>query len=154
RPGANGSQGGRDIGTYLTQWSRGGFMDGYQQFADIAGKGPFAGEQFVEDHTQAEDVAGRRKMACSACLLRREIEAGAKDFAGLGEPVFLFIERESQTEIGDDDLPLFIAQQVGGLEIAMDNAQIVGMLQSARDLGNQLGRVALGEAPAGMQFLA
>ena len=95
------------------------------------------GEELVEDEAERVDVAARRDFAAGE-LLGRHVggRAGAQRFAG----------RSRQAEIGDADPAVAVEHDVGGLQIAMDDAAIVRRGQARAHLPRDLDRAVLRKA--------
>ena len=118
---------------------------------EIAGlEGPRAGEEFVQQHAKAVDVGARVDvLAGQAELLRTHVggradelpEAGGEGLLGQG-----LLDRLGNTEVDDFRGRPAILQRdeyVRRLEVAMDDAFLVRVLNGAADLDEQ-GRPARG----------
>ena len=107
--------------------------------ARVAAERPAAGQQLVEDDAQAEDVrAAVDPVPLAPGLL------GAHVGGRPGEPgslaVVLVLQR--QPEVGHAGLPWSVDQDVRGLDVAVDQAPGVGVVQRLGDGRHQLGRLA------------
>ncbi len=72
--------------------------------------------------------------------LRGHVADGADDVAGLRQVVAALVL--DQAEVGDPQLPGAVEQQVGRLDVAVDDAQVVGVRQSLGHLHPQPGHAA------------
>ena len=93
-------------------------------------------QQLIQGHAQCIDVAPRLRAAIEP--LRRHEAHGADDVAGLGQSVFS-LERLGQAEIGDPDVSPGVEQEVGGLDVAVEYALLVGVGQGFGDLAADAG---------------
>ena len=103
-----------------------------------------AGQQLVEDHAQGVDVGTgvdihRRRVG----LLRRHVSRSADDRAGVGEALLGELEFGRFGDAEVDDLRRGPAvdlgdQDVGGLQIAVDDPLLVGVLDRLADGHEQL----------------
>ena len=69
-------------------------------------------------------------------LLRGDVAEGANEVATAGDGVVLRLHL-GEAEVGDPDRPREIEQQVGGLHVAVQNAEVVGMFQSQGHVDDQ-----------------
>ena len=100
----------------------------------------------VEDGAERVDVGARPDRADVARrLLGRHVVGRAEDVAGLTQPI-LSIQLLGQAEVGDLRLTIGREQDIGGLEVAMNDAVLMGMLHGAGQLFDQRCRLARGEA--------
>ena len=102
----------------------------------------------VEDRPQAVDVGGRRDRAAAPDgLLGGHVGGRAQDRAGDGQ-ARVGLDPLGQAEVGDVGLALGVEQDVGRLQVAVQDAALVGVVDGLGDLGDQprggprVGRVA------------
>ena len=96
-----------------------------------------ARQQGVEDGAQAVDVGRRRDRAATAQrLLRGHVGGRPHDRAGLGQ-LDALLEPLGQAEVGDVRLALLVQQDVRRLEVAVQDAPLVGVLDGLGHLGQQ-----------------
>ncbi len=112
----------------------------------IAAERKLAGEQLEEDHAEAVNIASAVGLVAFAARLlgghvRRSAEHAAVDRERELAGVAL-----GQAKIHDVRLAFEIDHHVARLEIAMDDALLVGIVQGAGDLSAKLGGLARGEA--------
>ena len=99
-----------------------------------------------ENRFQCDDLEKRRAERIEVSAMIEEhllagnlfgtgVADGAHQIAGSREVLFRMQMR--QPEIGDPQIAMRIDQQVGGLDVAMDDALIVGVFQSLRGLRHQ-----------------
>ena len=90
-----------------------------------------AGEQGVEHGAQAVDVGRRGDLAPRAGdLLGRHVRRRAQDQAGLRDPAVV-LEAAGQAEVGDVGPALAVEQDVGRLQVAVEDAAQVGVVDGA-----------------------
>src|SRR6202042_1144145 len=88
----------------------------------VAAERGSAGQQGVEDRAQAVDVAGGGDGATAAgSLLGGHVRGRAKDGAGLGD-LDVSLDLLGQAEVGDVWAALGVDQDVGWLEVAVEDA--------------------------------
>jgi hypothetical protein len=95
-----------------------------------------------------EDEPQRVEIAAEGDLFAGELLRG--HVGGRPHPHVPFLHVRGQTrqaEIGDADLPLPIDHDVGGLQVAVDHALVVGRGQTGADLPGDLRRLVGSEAP-------
>jgi hypothetical protein len=91
-------------------------------------------EHLVEHAPQAVDVAPAVDRTLAAGLLRAHVGRRADRSARLGEPIVTGgLHRGGDTEVGDDRL-IVLEQDVLRLDVAVDHAVAVGVVQGQRDL--------------------
>ena len=77
--------------------------------------------KLVEDHAQAEDVGSPiDSMPLAASLLGTHVRRSSSNPATLAEILVL----ECQTEVGNERLPRAIDQDVGGLDVPVDQPRV------------------------------
>jgi hypothetical protein len=107
-------------------------------------EGAFAGEQLIEDHAAREQVAAPVDRLAGE-LLGRHVRDGAEHRAELGE---LGGVELGDAEIGDFDAAVGEQDDVGGLDVAMDDAALVRVLQGAQQLAHDAARLGQRERAA------
>lgn len=96
-----------------------------------------ASKQLVEDRTQAVDIRrGRQAFALTRRLFGRHIGGCAED-GGTHRQAGIILRQLGQPEIRDMRFALIVEQDIGRLQIAMENAALVGVMNSAGNLGHQ-----------------
>ncbi len=96
-----------------------------------------AGQQFVENDRQAEDVGSAvDQMTLAAGLLGTHVVGGAHDVRALADVFFL----ESQPEVGQTGDAAGVDQDVGRLDVAMEQVVGMGVMQGVGQGGDQLRR--------------
>src|SRR5579872_1070112 len=118
----------------------------------MAAKGQDAGRHFVEHSAKREEIGAGIKFF-AARLLRRHVGHGSDGGAGTGEQFLgsadgggtsrgfggaLSGRQLSQAEIENLGLAAFSDEDVGGLDVAMDDALGVGGIESVGDLNSYL----------------
>ena len=107
---------------------------------------PTARQQLVENYAQTIDIAARiDQVSITARLFRAHVGRGAREDATVAE---IFVA-QSKSEIGDQAVAIFIEQDIGGLDVAMNQAAPMRVVQTFGQFSNQLGRFAEGASPAG-----
>ena len=106
--------------------------------------GQFAGEQFVEDDAERINVRAMIDGGRFFKLLRGHVVWRAERRAGGGERDVGFVVAHDfrDTEVGDLHAPLRVEQDVLGLDVAVENAFLVGELERLTNLrhdGQRLG---------------
>ena len=109
------------------------------------GKGAAAGGEFVEHHAQAPDIGARiDQVGLSGCLLGTHIDRRPGEVRAL--PELRGLQRGA--EIDDVRHALLVDQDVGRLDVAMDEPFLMRVLQPPRHLGQQLGDARMHQPPA------
>ena len=110
-----------------------------QQFRHRLGaEGPPAAQHFVEDDAEAEDVgAAVHPVALAAGLLRTHVRRRAGEADAFAEILFL----QRQPEIGEVRLAGGVDQDVGGLDVPVDQPARVGVVQGLGDRRRQFRRL-------------
>ena len=107
-----------------------------------AGVGGLAGQQGVQDCAQAIDVGGRREAPLHARrLLRRHVGRSPHDGARLRQ-VAVALDAPGQAEVGHVRLAVLVDQDVGRLQVAMEDAALMGVVHRLGDGRDQPGRGA------------
>ena len=112
---------------------------------------PRAGEQLVEDHACAEDV-GARPDHLAGQLLRRHVVRRADD-GSCHRPLLLGIGDARNAEIGELDLPAVRQHHVGGLDVSMDDALLMRVVQRLQQLRDDANRFVERRALTGVENL-
>ena len=104
--------------------------------------GGWAGQQRVEDGAEAIDVArGGEVLELAGTLLGRHVIGRAGTIAGMRQLAAGF-HPLGQAEVRDVRLAVAIDQDVLGLQVAMEHAALMGMVDRSGDRGHQVGRGA------------
>ncbi len=107
----------------------------------VAPKGTTPREQLIEDHAQAEEIrAAIDPVALAPGLL------GAHVGRSPGQPAFpaKVLLPERQPEVGYDRLVRRVEQDIGRLDVAVDQVPRMGVVQRLGDRRHQLGRLPKG----------
>ena len=117
-----------------------------------------AGEHLVEHGAQGVDVGAGVDGLLAHGLLGAHVVRGAEGEAGLGHAGAAgLLHGEGDAEVGDEGLAL-VQQDVLGLDVAVDDALAVGVVEGAGDFGGEADGVGDGEhafaREAGAQRLA
>ena len=75
----------------------------------------------------------------AGCLLRRHIRRRTEHGAGLGQ-FAIALEPPGQPEIGYERLALVVDQDIGGLQVAVQDTPLMGVVNGAGDGGRQPSR--------------
>ena len=104
----------------------------------VAPERPPAGQQLVEDDAQAEDVrAAIDPVPLAPGLLGAHVGRRPGEPGSLAEVLVL----QRQPEVGHERLARGVEQDVGRLDVAVDQAPGVGVVQGLGDRRHQLGRL-------------
>ena len=107
-----------------------------QLLAVLSSERPPTGEHLVQDDPQAPDIAAAvQTVRLTAHLFRRHVRRRAGPFPA--QPALDALVNR-QAEIGDVRLPLFVQQDVAGLQIAVNEVLAVSERQSLADGDHQL----------------
>ena len=104
-----------------------------------------AGQHPEEEHAEGVDVAGRGG-GIARDLLGGDVGGRAEHGPRLGQPAL--IADTSDPEVGDPRMSLGVEQDVGGLQVAMDEAASVRVGETGCDLGRDASCVVVGKRPA------
>ena len=97
-----------------------------------------SGQQFVEDDPQAKDIGATvHTMAFATGLLRAHVGGRAGEPCPLSEVLLL----ERQSEIGDVGLAGGVDEDVGWLDVPVDQTLAVGVMQGFSDRRHQRRRL-------------
>ena len=108
-----------------------------QEHPGGAAEGKLAGQHLVEDDPQAVDVAPPVDLAVLAAgLLRRHVGGGAQHLAvdGDGDLAGLAL---GQAEVHQVGLAVLVDHDVLGLDVTMDHAVLVGIMEGVGKGGRQ-----------------
>ena len=97
-------------------------------------EGRLAGEHLVEHAAQRVDVAARVELALAHRLLGAHVLRRAERHPGLGHPGAGLAGGERDAEVGDERAAV-VEQDVLRLDVAVDDAVPMGVVERARDLG-------------------
>src|SRR5262249_48032219 len=90
--------------------------------------------QFMQDHTQTKNIAAAiDNMSLAPDLLGGHIRQAAGKSALL---LRLILFSDSQTEVRDTRLPVWIQKNIFRLDVPMDQALQVSIMKSMSDLGH------------------
>ena len=94
------------------------------------------GEQEVEGRTEGIEIGADIHVRTIDCLLGGHIVGGAENLVVelLGQTGFAISLGADETQVEDLDHAELIQEKVRGLDVAMDETQFVGVLQTERDL--------------------
>ena len=110
-----------------------------QHFDDRVLVGQLAGQELVEHHAQAVNVARRPDaLRLAAELLRAHVGQRAHHRAGVGHPLRLGVEYKGDAEVGHDRLAARGDDDVRGLQVAVDDTQAMRGGHRQRDRPDQL----------------
>ena len=96
-------------------------------------EGAFAGEDFVEHQPQRVDVAEHGDFPALQLLWGHVSGSAAADFRATD-----IVGNSRETEVGDDGLTATVEHDVGGLEVAVQNAFGVGGGEAGANLAGNL----------------
>ena len=100
-----------------------------------------AGKHLIEDGAEAVDVNGGGQSLAGSGLLGGHVFRRAHQRPGLGQPGVV-LEPSRQPEVGDVGLALLVDQDVGWLEVAVQQPVLVGVVDGQGCLPQQSGRGA------------
>lgn len=104
-----------------------------------AGEGHGAGQEFVEDHAQAVNVGGGGEAFGAALgLLGRHVGGRAEHLAGQRE-AGVVADAAGEAEVDDLRLARGVEHDVGGLEVAVEDAVLMGVMHRAGGPGQERG---------------
>ena len=95
------------------------------------------GEQLVEHRAQGCDVAAAVQVAVAHGLLDAHVRGRPDDDALLG-PVPGRAELAREPEVGDEGAVVLVEQDILGLDVAVNDAHLVGGLKGSRDVAENL----------------
>ena len=96
------------------------------------------GQQLVEDHAQAEDVRTTiDTVTLASCLLGTHVSRSSSDPGTLAEVLIL----ECKTEVGHEGVSRSVDQDVGGLDVPVDQSPGVGVVKGFGDRRHQFRRL-------------
>ena len=129
----------RHVGPVEADRRRGG-VDVLHRHRDevVARERHVAGEQLIDDDPERVDVRGLGDLP-SLRLLGRDVVAGSEHRAR-GGLALLRLERAGDPEVGHLRFALAVQQHVLGLDVAVDEALLVGEREPAGDLDRELER--------------
>ena len=133
--------------------------------AGAARERELAGGQLIEDAAEREEIASSVEFL-AARLFRRHVGDGADGGAGAGEEEsfgvanrlatqasMMFGEKLGETKIEDFDGAAFGDENVGGLDVAMDDALLVGRVKSVGELDADVDGARNGKGAGGDEFV-
>jgi hypothetical protein len=104
-------------------------------------EGRSAGQEFIQDHPQGIDVNRRADGAdLSERLLRSHVTGGAQP--GPAERELCSALDTGQSEVADSGCAVGFQEDVGRLQVAMNDSALVGRLDRPSEGGQQSGRLA------------
>ena len=113
----------------------------HQQHSALAAKRQFAREKFEQDHAQRVNVAASiGPVPLAAGLLGRHVGRRAQQLSLDREGHFADFAA-CQAEVDDVGLAVAIHHDVAGLQIAVDHARLMRMLQRVGELDHDFGGV-------------
>ena len=96
------------------------------------------GQQLVENHAQAEDVGSPiHPVTFAPGLLGTHVGGCPRHPATLAE----VLVSERKTEVGDTGFTRSVDQDVGGLDVPVDQPSAVGVMQCVGNRGDQFRRI-------------
>ena len=108
-----------------------------------SGKRRLARQQFIEDRAETIDIhGGRQLLRLATRLLRRHVTGRAEHRHRARERAVL-LHQPGQPEVRQMRLALRIEQHVPGLDVPMKDAALMRVVDGARQLREQLRRVAI-----------
>ena len=125
----------------------------------LAAVGRIAGQEPVKRAAQGIDVGPVIGHVAVQSLLGRHVVAGAHHLAGRCKPLRAAHGRfgpgdAGQAHVEDLDRPFFVQQQIARLDVAVDDAFAVGILQSASRLEDALDRLPDASGPRSLTMVA
>ena len=111
-----------------------------QLLAVVAVEGGAEGRQLVEGRPEAVDVGPGAERPPAPGLLGAQVAEGPDHVAGLGQVAA--VEEAGQAEVGDPEVAGRVEQEVRRLDVAMEDAQAVGVGEGLGRLQGQPGRLA------------
>ncbi len=120
----------------------------HQQRHRVAGRERHAaGEHLVGEHAQGVDVAAPVQLTLAHRLLGRHVGGRADGGAGRGEPR-AGLHRAGDAEVGHHRAPgVAVEQDVVGLDVAVDHAALVRVVERVGDLAHQPPHLVHRQAP-------
>lgn len=117
-----------------------GFQNPTEKLEDGIGRERTAsGEEFVEDDAETPDIAGDGQLTLTGDAFGGQILGRAGQDRGAGEAAFPVL-KAGEAEVGNVGLPLRVEEQVGGLQVAVQDSMLVRAMDGPGDLGQQAGR--------------
>ena len=110
-----------------------------------SGEGHLAGHHVIEGRAQAIDVGGGCDVHLAAYLFGRNVERRAERFVLLGFGCFGVVHVPGQSKVRQFRNPRFGDHDVPGLDVPVQESFSVRVLQSQRDLLNDLQRASFGK---------
>ncbi len=105
-------------------------------------KGWVAGQHLIENRPQAVNVrGGAQPFHLAGSLFWRHVAGRAHNQAGIGQPA-VRLETLGQAEIGDIRFALGVEQDIGGFQVAVQNAALMGEVDGSSDICQQGGGFA------------
>ena len=123
----------------LARWSSlhlGHLLDDF--WKSITPKWPSPRDEFVENHAQAEDVGSPIDQVTLTPGLFRTHISGCSSHSGTLAEVFV---SESETEVSNERFTRRVDQDIGGLDVSVDQSPCMGVMQRFGDCGNESRRL-------------
>src|SRR5947207_255058 len=97
----------------------------------LGAKGGLAGEQLVKDGTQAVNIGGGGELfGSTTCLFGCHVTGRPEDGEAMSQRRVI-LDQFGQAEIGHVGIALLIQENIGGLEISVENATLMGVVDRA-----------------------
>jgi len=98
-----------------------------------------AGEQLIEDNAKRPDIGGgSHEPRFAGRLFGRHVGRGAKNGVGKGHAA-VGLHELGEAKVADKRFTIRVEQHVGGLEVAMEDTALMGMMDGTGDLRHEVG---------------